>query len=131
MFFIIAVKIVSVFVFKKLFFSLYYILYMGWVYFINEADTNKYKIGVTKAKTINRRQLELQTGNSNELILCRKFQTDTPYKLENMLHNYYNNFKVKGEWFELTDGQAIEFVNICEQKQNVIDYLLKENVFYN
>lgn len=104
---------------------------MGYVYFINEADTNKYKIGVTKARTIGRRQLELQTGNSNELILCRKFQTDTPYKLENMLHNHYNKFKVKGEWFELTDEQAIEFVNICEQKQNVINYLLKENVFYN
>lgn len=104
---------------------------MGWLYLINEADTNNYKIGVTKAKSIGRRQLELQTGNSKELILCRKFQTDTPYKLENMLHNYYNNFKVKGEWFDLTDEQAIEFVNICKQKQNIIDYLLKENVFYN
>lgn len=104
---------------------------MGWLYLINESDTNNYKIGVTKAKSIGRRQLELQTGNSKELILCRKFQTDTPYKLENMLHNYYSNFKVKGEWFDLTDEQAIEFVNICKQKQNIIDYLLKENVFYN
>ena len=54
---------------------------MGWIYLINEANTNKYKIGVTKARTILRRQLELQTGNSNELILCRKFETDYPYKL--------------------------------------------------
>ncbi len=103
---------------------------MGWIYLINEANTNNYKIGVTKAKTILRRQLELQTGNSNELILCRKFETNHPYKLENMLHNYYHLKRLKGEWFELDDEKAIEFINVCQQKQSLIEYLLKENEFY-
>jgi len=103
---------------------------MGFIYLINEAGTANYKIGVTKAKTINKRKLELQTGNSSELILCRKFETDYPYKLENMLHNHYHLKRLVGEWFELTDAQATEFIEICESKHRLIMYLLENNEFY-
>jgi len=104
---------------------------MGWVYLINESDTSNYKIGVTKAKTVNKRKLELQTGNSNELILCRKFETNYPYKLENMLHNHYHLKRLVGEWFYLTDAQATEFIEICKSKHRLIRYLLENNEFYN
>lgn len=103
---------------------------MGFIYLINESDTNNYKIGVTKAKTINKRKLELQTGNSNELILCRKFETDYPYKLENMLHNHYHLKRLIGEWFSLDDVQATSFIEVCQDKQKLIEYLLKHNEFY-
>ena len=76
---------------------------MGYVYLINESGSDNYKIGVTKAKTINKRRLELQTGNSNELILCRKFETKHPYKLENMLHKHYYKHRLIGEWFQMSD----------------------------
>ena len=103
---------------------------MGWIYLINEADTNNFKIGVTKAKTINKRKLELQTGNSSELILCRSFETEHPYKLENMLHNHYHKTRLVGEWFELTDSEAVNFTDICQKYQSTIEFLLKENSFF-
>lgn len=104
---------------------------MGFIYLINESGTSNYKIGVTKARTINRRKLELQTGNSNELILCRSFETDYPYKLEKMLHNHYHKTRMVGEWFELTDDEAIDFTNVCEKYLGTINYLLVNNEFYN
>lgn len=103
---------------------------MGWIYLINEADTQNYKIGVTKSKTIDRRKLTLQTGNASELILCFKFETPHPYRLEKMLHNYYSNKRLVGEWFELTDSEALCFRKICDKFSNIVDFLKKENEFF-
>jgi len=104
---------------------------MGYIYLINESNSNNYKIGVTKAKTITKRTLELQTGNSSELIICRKFETNNTYKLENMLHNHYQPKRLKGEWFSLTDDEAIGFTDICTKYQKTIDFLLENNEFYS
>lgn len=104
---------------------------MGWIYLINEADTNNFKIGVTRAKTINKRKLELQTGNAKELILCRSFESDHPYKLEKMLHNHFYSSRLVGEWFYLTDSEATTFIDVCEKYQDRINFLLKENEFFS
>jgi hypothetical protein len=103
---------------------------MGWVYFINQADTQNYKIGVTSSKTIERRKLYLQTGNASELIICYKFETKYPFRLEKMLHNHYSNTRLVGEWFVLSDEEAIDFKNICEKYSKIVEFLKKENEFY-
>lgn len=104
---------------------------MGYIYLINELDTKNYKIGVTKSKSIEYRKLKLQTGNSKELFVCRHFETNHPYKLERMLHNHYFQTKLKGEWFEMEDEKAINFLSICEKYQKTIDFLLENNEFYS
>ena len=64
---------------------------MAYVYLIGQnGDSDYYKIGSTRASDLNKRIKQLQTGNSNQLYLKHSFQTDTPFKLERMLHFYYN-----------------------------------------
>ena len=103
---------------------------MGYVYLIGEInEENKYKIGSTRAKNVNNRLKQLQTGNSNELFIKESFETDYPFKLEQMLHNHFKYSNVIGEWFELTNDEIKNFKEICTEKQKLIE-LLKNNPFY-
>ena len=103
---------------------------MGYVYLIGELDNpGKYKIGSTRAKSINTRLKNLQTGNSSELYIKESFETDYPFKLEKMLHNHFKDKNLIGEWFELSKADTEAFKSICEEKTMVIESL-KDNPFY-
>lgn len=103
---------------------------MGYVYLIGELENdNRYKIGSTRAKDVNTRLKQLQTGNSSPLILCDYFETSRPFKLEKMLHNHFKDANVINEWFELNNGVRNDFKGICEHYQNIIDSL-KDNPFF-
>ena len=103
---------------------------MGFVYLIGEEnEENKYKIGSTKCKDINKRLKQLQTGNSNPLFIKSYFETSRPFRLESMLHNKFKEYNVIGEWFELNDENIKKFKEECERYQNIID-ILKENPYF-
>jgi len=103
---------------------------MGFVYLIGEKNNdNRYKIGSTRAKDVNHRLKQLQTGNSSELYIKEAFETDHPFKLEKMLHNHFVNKHLTGEWFDLSKADTGAFRGICEEKMKVIDSL-KDNPFY-
>lgn len=104
---------------------------MSFIYLIGEIDNdNRYKIGVTKNKNINERKNELQTGNSNELYIREKFETNEPYKLEKMLHRHYSYCHLINEWFSLNKEECKKFINVCKKYQTIIDSL-KNNPFFN
>lgn len=104
---------------------------MGYVYLIGEIDNNgRYKIGSTKAKDVNKRLKQLQTGNSSELYIKESFETEQPFKLEKMLHNHFKSSNLTGEWFELSEDDTKAFRGICEDKMKVIESL-KDNPFYS
>ena len=103
---------------------------MGYVYLIGEIDNpGKYKIGSTRAKKIETRLKQLQTGNSSELYIKESFETEHPFKLEKMLHNHFKSSNLIGEWFELSEDDIKAFKGICEDKMKVIESL-KDNPFY-
>ena len=103
---------------------------MGYVYLIGETNNNgRYKIGSTRAKDVNHRLKQLQTGNSNPLFLKAYYETSRPFKLETMLHNKYKNNNVIGEWFELNEEEVDSFGSTCHNLQNIIDSL-KENPYF-
>lgn len=103
---------------------------MGYVYLIGEINNGKkYKIGSTRAKDINKRLKQLQTGNSNPLFIESYYETDKPFKLETMLHNRFKDNNVIGEWFEMKDEDIKSFEDICYSFQNIIDSL-KSNPFF-
>lgn len=103
---------------------------MAFVYLIGEVDNdNIFKIGVTKNKDIEKRKKELQTGSSNELYIKNYFYTETPYKLEKMLHNHFRNHNIINEWYELSYDEMNNFTETCQNLQNIIDSL-KDNPFY-
>ena len=102
---------------------------MGHIYLIGQADTpNIFKIGCTKHE-IGKRSKELQTGNSEELYLCRSFETNHQFKLEKMLHMYYSDKQYLNEWFELTPEDVNGFLDVCQKYQSIIDSL-SDNPFF-
>ena len=102
---------------------------MGYVYLIGEKNLGKYKIGSTRSKDVNKRLRQLQTGNSSELFIKESYETEYPFKLEKMLHNYFSKSNIIGEWFDLNDEEIDNFINICDNKNKII-ISLKDNPFY-
>ena len=101
----------------------------GYVYLIGQLDNkNTFKIGVTK-KDVNLRLKELQTGSSEELYIHSSFHSSFPYKLEKMLHRILNSHNKVNEWFILTEEQANNFKNKCEEYENIF-MSLKDNPFF-
>lgn len=97
---------------------------MAFVYLIGEDETiNRFKIGVTKCNDINKRLKKLQTGNSNELFIKHVYETDRPFKLETMLHNYYKHNNILNEWYELSPDDVKSFCSVCNKMQTIIDSL--------
>lgn len=103
---------------------------MGYVYLIGEiGKEGRYKIGSTKAKDVNKRLKQLQTGNSSELFIKESYETEHPFKLEKMLHNHFKSSNLIGEWFELSESDTEAFRVVCEEKEKIIS-CLKDNPFY-
>lgn len=101
----------------------------GYVYLIGNWDTpNFYKIGVTRGD-IKKRIKELQTGNPSELWHVEYHETDYPFFVEKQLHFKFREKHVEGEWFELTISEMLNFKNICNQIEQMIEEL-KDNEFF-
>ena len=104
---------------------------MAFVYLITEENNeNAYKIGSTRSNDIHKRMKQLQTGNSERLFLQNYFETDKPFKLEKMLHNRFESYRLNGEWFELNKCDVEAFKSICEHYQTIISSL-NDNPFFN
>jgi len=102
----------------------------GYVYLICDPTTEHYKIGVTKG-SIEKRILELQTGNSTELHITNYYKTKYPFRMEKMLHSRFNQYRVHGEWFDLPDSDIINFKEVCDQTTSTIEALLDNPFFAN
>lgn len=103
---------------------------MAYVYLIGEEGNNEhFKIGSTKAKDVNKRLKQLQTGNSAALYIKEAFETEYPFKLEKMLHNRFKSCSLIGEWFELPKDVVEDFKGICEYEEKIIE-ALKGNPFF-
>ena len=98
----------------------------GYVYLICDGD--KFKIGVT-TKSLEKRLRELQTGNPFELFISNFYMTDTPFKLETMLHAKYFKNKIKNEWFDVDAYTVCHFKEICQHYQDIID-CLRDNIYF-
>lgn len=98
----------------------------GFVYLL--CDGSKFKIGMTKCKNINKRIKELQTGNPYEIWLKSYYETDYPYKIEQMMHTRYMTSKFKNEWFELNANDVINFKKNCAECEYILNSM-KDNPF--
>jgi hypothetical protein len=87
------------------------------------------KIGVTRG-SIERRIKKLQTGNNSNLHMFTYFKSEHPFRLEKMLHRHHQKYKTNGEWFNLPNESVLNFKTVCEEKEELIKFLLRENYFY-
>jgi rRNA-processing protein FCF1 len=76
------------------------------IYFIGSVESGTVKIG--KSSDPEKRLAGLQTGNSNRLFLYGVIRDVNEY-YENKLHKRFENIRLEGEWFKLTD-ELIQFI---------------------
>lgn len=95
----------------------------GTVYLLGDTGREGiYKIGVTRGDVADRIR-SLQTGNSGEIYMVMKYETDNPFLMENMLHRRYCGDNVRNEWFVLSDEDVVGFRRTCGEIQAVMDSL--------
>lgn len=95
----------------------------GFVYLLADyLHEGIYKIGVTRGKIENRIK-KLQTGNSGEIYLFAKYETEYPFFIEKRMHLRYKRENVMNEWFRLKLEDALNFTKTCEEERKLIESL--------
>ena len=69
-----------------------------YIYAIQEAETKRVKIGISRDPQMRLKQL--QTGNSQELVLIASRKAENRFKDESLLHRENRDLRVRGEWFQ-------------------------------
>lgn len=81
----------------------------GYLYLIQNEESDKFKIGVTA--NLDERLKSLQTANPNKLnYILYKFY-ENAYEIEREAHLYLESNKISGEWFILTDEELKRVCN--------------------
>lgn len=80
----------------------------SYVYIIGSDDYDYKKIGV--ATHVFSRLADLQVGNPFDLKLEAIILQKNAFELEKILHKRFSDYKVRGEWFEVTTDKIIEVV---------------------
>lgn len=106
-----------------------YIINMkGTVYLLCDPSTESFKIGMTRGD-VNKRIKELQTGNSCEIHLVKKFDTPIPSYIESSLHHYFFCKQVLNEWYKLDLKDIIDFEKKCMFYEDIARSL-QDNPFF-
>lgn len=93
----------------------------GYIYVFRSGLSNRYKIGFTKGKDVEKgRKPGLQTGSPEPLILIDVFPA-SGIKTEKTIHDIFSKNRISGEWFELTDE---ELLNLCSP-----EWRRRKNIF--
>lgn len=96
------------------------------VYLISKTGSNHYKIGVSNNPAY--RLAQLQTANSEQLILIDKFKTKFSFKLEGFIHRVFADKQTIGEWFMLDEEDVKRFKVVCESHEKNLE-LIKNNSY--
>lgn len=91
----------------------------GFVYLIEAVGVQRYKIGYSKE--VYRRASSIQTSTPFEIsVLYRYFSVDAP-QLEKLLHEYYDAYRIRGEWFELPLSEVSNFLSVANELDQGIE----------
>lgn len=87
------------------------------VYILKNASTGLFKIGVSC--DINRRIKSLSHSCGAELELVCSGDSFSARSCEYLMHDWFRDSRVKGEWFSLNENQLKEAVSFIEIAQRV------------
>jgi hypothetical protein len=107
---------------------------MGYVYLLLEVDKDgneRHKIGFSKNDP-QKRQKQIQTGNSNVISVLNQFQTSNYKHVEKWLHRKYSQQKTEAEneWFTLTNEQVGNFIETCKEVDKTVTFMRDNNPFF-
>lgn len=101
----------------------------GFVYLIEAVGVQRYKIGYSKE--VYKRASNIQTSTPFEIsVLYRYFSVDTP-QLEKLLHEYYDAYRIRGEWFELPLSEVSNFLNVANELDQGIELNTESELWAN
>ena len=91
----------------------------GFIYLAQASQTQWCKIGMSKQPY--KRMQTLQTGSPLEIILLHRIYTFDAIALEKSLHEYFDAYRVRGEWFDFPIECIQEFPIIANQLDAAIE----------
>ena len=77
---------------------------MGKTYLMRDNRNGYHKIGYSKEPFNREKTLQSENPDTQLLFFCNSF-------IETELHNTFKTFRIRGEWFNLTDDQVLEVYN--------------------
>ena len=83
----------------------------GFVYLIKAETTSFYKIG--KSKDVHKRLESLQTANNMQLTIVYRIFSTNYRTLERQLHKYYEEYWIRGEWFDFPSEIVSQFLSVA------------------
>lgn len=91
----------------------------GCVYFFRHIGLTPIKIGFSKNPSpINRfNQFKTYAPFGSEIVGF--IQVDNPKDLESLIHSKYNHLRLEGEWFEITEEQAIKEIDFYSKLEDI------------
>lgn len=92
----------------------------GYIYLME--CNGKYKIGVSKNVEKRRRQLSINSPFQIKIVATSPLIEDV-YKEEQALHQYYGNYIIKGEWFDLPEREVLDLIIFLEQYEEISENL--------
>lgn len=101
---------------------------IGTVYLLCDPSTDMFKIGMTRSR-VSKRIKELQTGNSCEIHLVKKYDTSIPFYIETSLHHHFADKHELNEWYALTMEDIISFEEVCKHYESIAE-TLQDNPFF-
>jgi len=98
------------------------------LYVINASGTSRYKIGFTKDLKSRLRSFRTAIPTKVDLIFY-VWTTDYVY-LEKLLHEDFKEMRVRGEWFELSNGDLDNLKSILQElDKNHFHFISIKNIF--
>jgi hypothetical protein len=91
----------------------------GYIYIFRAGMSDRYKIGWTEEKNIEKRKASLQTGSSEPLNVAGFFPASSK-KTEQTIHRLHQKKNIQGEWFELSADEVSNLLSAEWRKQKNI-----------
>ena len=101
---------------------------IGTVYLLCDPSTDLFKIGMTRSN-VSKRIKELQTGNSCEIHLVKKFDTQIPFYIETSLHHHFMSKHSLNEWHKLDEKDIADFDKTCAFYEDIAR-AMQDNPFF-
>ncbi len=87
----------------------------GYVYLILNTISNFYKIGISNNPPRRFAALQNQSGCKIIPVIILKLAAeidDSDYEIEILLHNYFKDKKIRGEWYSLNHADVSEIIEL-------------------
>ena len=91
----------------------------GCVYFFRHIGLTPIKIGFSKDPSPINRFNHFKTYAPFGSEIVGFIQVDNPKDLESLIHSKYNHLRLEGEWFEMTEEQAIKEIDFYSKLEDI------------